>query len=169
MYKTENTSLKDIDIVFELYNYARKYQKIKKAVIWPNFDRKAIEKDITDKRQWKITIDNEMACVWTIEHNDPIIWGERDKTPSIYIHKIATNPMFRGHGMVSKIIDWSTMYARTFGKSFIRMDTCGDNQELIAYYKKCGFNHIDSFLLKKHETLPSHYHNNIVQLFEIEL
>ena len=165
----ENTTLSDIKKVFELYEKARTYQQIKRAVIWPVFDNKAVEKDILDKRQWKIVIDNEIACVWTVEYSDPIIWGERDKTPAIYLHKIATNPVFKGKGMVPKIIHWARVHANSKNKSLVRMDTCGDNKGLIAYYQKCGFNHLDSFLLEKNEALPSHYHNNIVQLFELEV
>ena len=63
--------------IFILYEMARIFQKIKGAVLWPEFDNALIEKEIAEKRQWKILIDNQIACVWATTFSDPEIWEER--------------------------------------------------------------------------------------------
>jgi len=47
--------------IARLYESARDLQKIKGAVCWPLFDKKLIETEITEGRQWKIVIDTQIA------------------------------------------------------------------------------------------------------------
>jgi hypothetical protein len=101
----ENSVNEDISEIFRLYEIARDFQKIKKAVLWPKFDKEMIVNEIEEKRQWKILIDNQIACIWAITFSDPQIWEERNSDPSIYIHRIATNPIFRGQNLVGKIVN----------------------------------------------------------------
>ncbi len=165
-----NSTLRDIDDIFTLYQIATDFQKSKfPENQWPKFDRKLIETEINDKRQWKIIIDHKIACIWAITFNDPQIWEERDIDPSIYIHRIATNPDFRGKKFVSEIVNWAKDYTASKNKIFIRMDTCGYNKRLIDYYENSGFNFLGSTRLKNPTGLPSHYENSIVCLFEIQI
>ena len=110
--KIFNSTIDDIDDIFKLYETARDFQKIKGAVLWPKFNRDLIETEISENRQWKIVINGQIACVWAITFNDPEIWEEKDLDPSIYIHRIATNPDFRGKNLVGEIINWSKNYAK---------------------------------------------------------
>ena len=108
----KNVSITDVDEVFRLYKVASEYQKEKKKVIvWPNFDRNMVEKEITENRQFKMLIKNEVVCIWAITFSDAQIWEERNKDRAIYIHRIATNPNFRGNNFVQKIVDWAKIYA----------------------------------------------------------
>jgi ribosomal protein S18 acetylase RimI-like enzyme len=163
----ENSSSKDIDEIFRIYEIARNFQKIKGAVLWPTFERTLIETEISEKRQWKILIDNQIACVWAITFTDPQIWEERNSDPSIYIHRIATNPNFRGKNLVEAIVKWAKNYAKENNKQFIRMDTVGENKGLIGYYEKCGFDFLGLLKLKNTSDLPAHYNNATVSLFEM--
>ena len=47
------------------------------------------------------------------------------------------------------------------------MDTVGENKKLIEYYQKCGFRFLGLSQLTNTETLPLHYHNATVSLFEM--
>ncbi|MFP3835995.1 GNAT family N-acetyltransferase, partial [Chryseobacterium sp. SIMBA_028] len=85
---------------------------------------------------------------------------------AVYIHRIATNPDFRGQNLVQKIVEWGKQYALTNGKKFIRLDTVGDNPGLISYYTKCGFDFLGLSKLKDTAGLPAHYNNATVSLFE---
>ena len=96
----ENSTTEDINEIFRLYEIARSFQKIKAVVPWPEFEKELIETEISEKRQWKILIDNQIACVWATTFDDPQIWEERNADPSVYIHRIATNPTFRGQSLV---------------------------------------------------------------------
>jgi GNAT superfamily N-acetyltransferase len=165
-----NSTFEDIDTIFSLYKIATDYQKDRfPDNIWPEFERSLVETEITENRQWKLLIDNEIACVWAITFSDPQIWEERNNDPAIYIHRIATNPKFRGQKFVTKIVEWAREYAISQNKSFIRMDTCGDNKVLINHYVNCGFDFLGINKIASSEGLPSHYHDADVCLFEIKL
>ncbi|HEV8272366.1 MAG TPA: GNAT family N-acetyltransferase, partial [Chitinophagaceae bacterium] len=62
--------------------------------------------EINEKRQWKLVIENTIACNWAITFSDKEIWGEKDKNDAIYIHRIATNPNFRGNRYIDRIVSW---------------------------------------------------------------
>lgn len=165
----QNSTIDDIDEILDLYKAATDLQIEKAVVPWPEFDRALIEKEIYKNRQWKMIIDNKVACVWVTSFNDPSIWEDRNIDPAVYLHRIATNPKFRGRKLVSEIVVWAIKYAKLYSKQFIRMDTVGNNEKLISYYKSCGFNFLGFSKLKNTIGLPAHYQNATVSLFEIEL
>jgi len=110
-----------------------------------------------------------IACVWATTFSDKQIWEERNKDAVVYIHRIATNPVFRGKNFVSTITGWAKQYAKDHNKNFVRLDTLGHNVKLIEHYTKAGFNFLGMFDLKNTRGLPAHYHNTPVCLFEIKL
>jgi len=164
-----NSQIEDIDHIFELYKTATDYQNKKSMVAWPSFDRNLVEKEIIENRQWKLVIDHQIACVWATTDSDPQIWGAKNEAPSIYIHRICTNPNFRGKNLVKKIVTWSKKYAQGRNKKYIRMDTVGENIGLITHYKKCGFDFIGLSKLQDTSELPYHYQNATVSLFQISV
>lgn len=162
-----DSTFNDIDEILRLYRLATEYQKKQQAVLWPEFERRLVENEIKEKKQWKIEIDKNIACVFATTFSDPFIWEEKNKEPSVYIHRIATNPIYRGSNFVSGIVEWAKNYARENHKKFIRLDTVGENKKLIAYYQKCGFRFLGLFKLAATEGLLEHYHHASVSLFEI--
>jgi hypothetical protein len=164
-----NSEITDFDEIFRLYDLAIKFQKTKFDKSWLPFDRKLIEKEIAKKRHWKISINDEIACIFSITFDDKLIWKEKSNELSIYIHRIVTNPDFRGNKFVPKIVEWARVYTKTIGKKFIRMDTWGDNQKLIDYYVDCGFNFLGVTIPTKTADLPKHYEGISLSLFEIEI
>ncbi len=168
--KIHNSTSEDLTEIFHLYDLATEYQKtVFPENTWPAFERSLVETEIQEARQFKIVIGGQIACVWAIAHSDPQIWEDRNKDPSIYIHRIATNPDFRGQHFVSKIVAWAMAYASLRQKKFIRMDTCGNNLKLIKYYISCGFVFLGIVQLKNTNELPSHYQDADVCLFEISV
>ncbi|MCG2420563.1 GNAT family N-acetyltransferase [Aequorivita sp. F47161] len=168
--KITNSSPADIPEIFRLYRLATEYQKITfPDNLWPEFDRAMVETEVLEKRQFKIVIDGQVACVWAITYSDPQIWEEADNEDSIYIHRIATNPDFRGNDFVKTIVTWAKTYAAEHKKQYIRMDTCGNNQRLIKHYTRSGFNFLEMKKIRDSSQLPSHYHNADVCYFEIQL
>jgi GNAT superfamily N-acetyltransferase len=166
----KNVSKEDIDKIFRLYNIASNYQKSKKTVVvWPDFDREMVSQEIAEHRQFKLLIDDEIACIWAITFSDAQIWEKRNEDPAIYIHRIATNPKFRGHNFVGAIVDWAKDYANVHTKQFIRLDTIGENTRLINHYCNCGFDFLGMFDLPNVDELPPHYKEGPVCLFEIDL
>lgn len=169
MIQIKNSTKKDTEEIFRLYKIATDFQKTRFTVHWPEFERELVEREIDEKRQWKLEIDDRIACVWATTFDDPQIWEERNTDPSVYIHRIATNPDFRGQNLVEKIISWAKVYATESDKKFIRMDTVGENTRLIAYYGTCGFEYLGPLKLRNTVGLPAHYDNATVSLFEIKL
>ena len=166
----KNSSISDIDKIFKQYLLASQYQQSKKTVIvWPNFDRKMVENEIAEKRQFQLLIAGKIACVWAITFSDPQIWEERNKDRAVYIHRIATNPEYRGNNFVGTIVQWAKTLALKEGLQFIRLDTLGENKKLITYYKNVGFDFLGLFHLKDTSNLPEHYKKAAVSLFEINL
>jgi ribosomal protein S18 acetylase RimI-like enzyme len=165
----QNSTITDIDEIFNLYAIATDFQKSKFYVHWPEFKRNLIETEIRENRQWKMMIEGRIACIWATTFSDPQIWGERDRDSAIYIHRIATNPDFKGNNFVTQIVEWAEQYARENGKGYIRMDTIGENRGLIEHYKKCGFEYLGYFKLDTIDGLPEHYASADACLFEIKL
>ena len=156
--RIENCTMTDVDDILSLYQAARDLQTEKKMVVWPIFERSFIEKEIQEQRQWKLIIGNIIACNWAITFNDREIWGEKDKNDSIFIHRIATNPVMRGNRYVDRIVEWAKEYARQKGKKFIRLDTLGNNTKLIEHYTSAGFEFLGIVKLTDTTNLAGHYH-----------
>jgi GNAT superfamily N-acetyltransferase len=161
--------MSDIETIFSTYRAAVDYQRAKGYNQWPEFERSLIEKEIGEKRHYKITEGNDIACVFSVVYSDPIIWEEKDRDPSVYIHRIATNPSFKGKGLMHLIKKWTAGHARQNNKKFIRMDTWGDNEGLKSYYIQCGFTYLGKKQLPESSPLPQHYWGTSLSLFEIEL
>src|SRR5215207_8113338 len=99
------STIEDIDEIFRLYSCAAAYQQEKKkVVVWPAFERSLVETEIAENRQWKMMIGDEIACVWATTFSDAEIWEARNADPAVYIHRIATNPLYRGQKFVHLIV-----------------------------------------------------------------
>src|SRR3954468_16999944 len=164
-----NSTPEDIPFIFDLYDKAIAYQKKVGSRHWLGFEKKLIETEIVEKRQWKLLINDEIACIFVITWNDAMIWGERDLQPSIYLHRIVTNPEFRGHSCVKDIIAWARIFCKEHDRKFIRLDTFGDNAPLVEYYKKCGFSYLGLTQMGKRPDLPKHCQGTSLALLQIEI
>jgi len=164
----QHSKLKDIDEIFRLYRLATEYMRSKpNAVVWPEFEREMVEQEIAEDRQWKLLIDGKIVCVWATTFSDEQIWEEKNEDAAVYIHRIATNPDFRGRNLVAAIVAWSKIFARKNNKKYVRLDTMGENQGLIEHYTKMGFTFLGMFDMKNTEGLPEHYQNGQAALFEL--
>ncbi len=167
--KIENCIAKDIDDILNLYEMAMSYQKIKGATIWGKIHANVVAHEIEEKRQWKMVIENKIVCVWTTTFSDAQIWQERNQDPAVYIHRIATHSDYRGQHLVQHIVNWAKQHALHHNKKWIRLDTVGNNQGLITYYQKCGFDFLGLVQLSETSDLPAHYHQALVSLFEMNI
>lgn len=167
--RIENSTPADITEIYRLYRLAAAYQRSKKkVVVWPEFARDLVETEIRENRQWKMMINDAIACIWVTTFSDEQIWEERNADPAVYIHRIATNPVFRGNNLVFRIVPWAKAYARQHGKTYVRLDTLDNNTRLIRHYQEAGFGFLGMFDLKNTEGLPDHYHNVPACLFQVK-
>ena len=168
--KVNNCLMDDANEILSLYESARSLQTQKGMVVWPLFEKTFIEKEIKELRQWKLVIDDKIACNWAITFEDIEIWEQKEKGDAIYIHRIATNPDFRGNRYIDKIVEWAKGYAIQKDKQFIRLDTLGNNTRLIEHYTSARFQFLGMFKLTDTSGLPGHYQNEPdCCLFEINL
>lgn len=164
-----NATVDDVAVIFDLYDKAIAFQKTVFDKAWLGFDLELVSSEIEQARLWKIVEDESIACIFSVAYSDPIIWGERSHESAMYIHRIVTNPVFRGRGYVRIITDWARDHARSNGLRFVRMDTWGDNQKLIDYYQSRGFKFLGLTTPRESPTIPKHYRGIDLSLFEIDL
>jgi ribosomal protein S18 acetylase RimI-like enzyme len=161
--------MNDADEILLLYEAARNLQTKKQMVVWPFFEKAYIEREILEQRQWKIIVENSIACNWAITLEDKEIWGQKDNSNAIYIHRICTDPMLRGNRYIDAITAWAKEYAMQMNRQFVRLDTLGNNTSLIKHYTSAGFEFLGMFTLTDTASLPAHYQNEPnCCLFEME-
>ena len=167
--KIENSNLTDLIKIFDLYKIATDYMKSKNQVYWPVFSKELIINEIEENRQWKLLINGQIAFIWSTALNDELIWGNKSKEPSLYIHRIATNPEFRGQNLVKKLIDWANEFGKKKKIKYIQMDTVGFNKGLIGHYEKLGFDFLGTKEIENTDGLPEHYKYGEVCYFQKEI
>ncbi|WP_036677554.1 N-acetyltransferase [Pedobacter sp. R20-19] len=163
-----NSQPSDLDMIFKFYDMAVAHQKKVFNKHWQGFSKKLVETEIAENRQYKILVNDEVACVFAVTFNDQLIWGDRDHD-AIYIHRIVTHPDFRGLSFVKEIIKWASAFASENDLKYIRMDTWADNEKLLEYYTGCGFDYVGVVTMEKTDGLPKHYEGISLSLFEIKI
>jgi ribosomal protein S18 acetylase RimI-like enzyme len=167
--RIETSASTDVGRIFELYDEAIDFQKQVFDKHWLGFDRELVDREIAEGGLWKIVEEGDIACVFSIVYEDPILWGANSGDRAMYIHRIVTASEFRGRGYVKAITNWAKQYACENNLRFVRMDTWADNQKLLDYYQACGFKFIGLISPAESDTLPPHYKGLTLSLLEIDL
>jgi len=165
----ETAAASDFDTIFKLYDQAIEFQKTVFDKQWLGFDADLVNREIAEGRLWKIVEDAGVACIYSLAYEDPIIWGSESHLAAMYIHRIVTNPEFRGRGYVRAIVDWAREHAAEKDLRYIRMDTWADNLKLKEYYTGCGFEWKGTVSPEDSPTMPAHYRGIKLGLFEMDL
>ncbi len=173
MYKAgvivENTTMADLESVYEFFDQSIRYQEAKGYNVWRNYDKGALVKDVETGNQYKITVNGQMAMVFSVGYADTVIWREMEKGESVYLHRIVVNPRFKGQKLFGAIATWTAAHARQKGLRSVRMDTWGDNPGIIKYYQEFGFQFVENFTTPDTPELPVHNRNLKLALLEMKL
>jgi ribosomal protein S18 acetylase RimI-like enzyme len=164
-----NATIEDFEALMALYDDAIAHQKAVSNLVWKGFDEAMVLNEILENRQWKIMIGDKIACIFMVAFQDPAIWDEKDKDSAIYLHRISTNPNFRGRGFVKIITDWAKQYATAHKIDYIRLDTWQANQKLHQIYRNAGFRYVGIKEITPSANLPKHYWGVQLGLFEIKV
>ncbi|NOT93897.1 GNAT family N-acetyltransferase [Ferruginibacter sp.] len=167
--KVTNTIIEDFDTVIWLFEQAMQLQGKNGYKVWDTVDKAALIKDIEKNLHYKIVKDNNILCIFSIQHNDRLIWRDRDKNDAIYLHRIVTNPNFKGQKQFEKVLNWAKQFVRQNNLKFIRMDTWADNQRIIDYYLSFGFKFIENYKSPDSDELPIQNRNLNGALLEMEV
>ncbi len=168
-YQIINTTNEDLEFIYSLFEEAIAYQKRKNYPAWNGFDKDVLVKDVEQKQHYKIIIDQEITCVFSVLKADPLIWGEREKGDAIYLHRIVVNPKHKGVRQFDKILRWAINYVTHLNRKLIRMDTWAHNSNIIDYYKSYGFEFLGNFKTSDTPDLPIQNRNLEVALLEYKL
>ena len=162
------STLNDLPEIRRLFDAAIDFQKLKFGKHWQGLNEEQLRAEIAGDLHWKIVEGDRIAAFFSIAFTDRLIWDERDADPAIYLHRIVTNPEFRGRSYVSAITGWAEAYGREAGKTFIRLDTDRDNDRLNAYYQQCGYTYcgIKTFHDTNNPLIPKHYFGSGLSLYE---
>ncbi len=160
------TQVADLEFIHWLFEEAIAYQRKKGFPVWNGYDKMVLQKDIALKRQYKIIMHGEIACIFSILDADELIWRQKETGNAVYLHRIVVNPKLKGQNHFQKILDWSITYAIAKNKIFIRMDTWGDNPNILSYYKTFGFYLIEYYTTSCATELPVQNRNLNLALLE---
>lgn len=164
-----NTTIGDLDVLEALFDEAIAYQRSKEASnVWQRMDRAFITREIEAHLHWKIVDEGQIACCFSMLYTDPLVWDDKDADPSLYLHRIVTNPAFRGRAYVKAIMAWANDFGKAAGKKYLRLDTGRDNRRLNEYYQECGFVYCGSkqFHDDGNPAVPRHYLGVGLSLYE---
>ena len=168
-YKIVNTNEADLDFVFWLFDEAIKYQIKNHYTVWKGYDKDILRKEAKELKQYKILIDDEIAFIFSVIYSNKLLWRERDKDDAIYLHRIVVNPKYKGRKLFGVLLDWAINHAKEKGAGFIRMDTWGDNPNIVAYYEGYEFKFIENYTTPDIPELPIPHRNLYLALLEMEL
>ena len=167
--KIELTNNTDIPAIFKLYNDATALQQQIGNNSWKGFKQELIESEISEKRHYKITEDDEIACTFLVAYKNPVLWKDDGRDGAIYLHRVATNSDFRGRSYMTKIVNWAIDYAKENKLDFIRLDTGSGNDNINKYYERCGFTYKGIQEINWTPDLPEHYKDGSFSLFEMKV
>lgn len=169
MIEVKNTIIEDLEFVYHLFDEAINYQKRKGFPVWNGYDKHVLQTDVNNKLQFKIVIDKEIACVFSICFSDKIIWRTKEQGDALYLHRIVVNPKFKGQQQFKHILEWAKSLAATKQLKYVRMDTWGDNQNILNYYQKFGFSFVENYTTPDLQDLPVQHRNLFLALLEYKL
>jgi predicted GNAT family N-acyltransferase len=141
-----NTTTEDWEEVLRLFDHAMQLQGKNGYHVWKMLDTGALRQEIEQGCQYKVVRGTDVLCVFSIQYTDPFIWRERDQNDAVYLHRIVTNPLFKGQRQFEKVLSWTRQLAQGHSRPFIRMDTWADNKQLVAYYASFGFEVVEHYL-----------------------
>jgi len=164
------SKIENITTFQELWSLSIDYQKNKGCPTWPKFPVELIEKEIISENHYSIyTSDNKLCGYFSLVFNDSLIWEELELNDAIYIHRMCVNQKVEKINLSSIVLEWTYTYAKKYKRKFIRMDTWGDNKQLINHYINCGYKYKRNKFIYKIPELPSHYDNINLAMFENEV
>lgn len=166
-FSVSNTSMQDYEQITRLFEDAIRLQGQNAYKVWEGIDANALQKDIENGLQFKIQHEQDIVCIFSIQYNDPFIWHSRDQNDAIYLHRIVTNPIFKGQRIFNRVLTWAIQFAKQNNKTYLRMDTWADNHQLIDYYKTFGFRFVENYQTTATEELPLQNRNINVALLEL--
>jgi ribosomal protein S18 acetylase RimI-like enzyme len=159
----------DLHTIRRLFDQAVQYQEAHGQPVWNQYDKTALMADLRQKIQYKLCFDHEIAVVFSVFMSDPLTWGEREDNKAIYLHRIISNPVYKGQRILQHVMDWSMHFAIQQQRQYLRLDTWASNLQMQAYYQSFGFEYQGNAFIADLPEVPLPYRNYEVALFQISV
>jgi GNAT superfamily N-acetyltransferase len=166
-YIVKNTTLNDLQEIFELFEESIHYQEKNGYPVWKNYDKSTIIRDIENRNHYKVIIDLKTAIIFSVNYSDKGIWRDLDQGESVYLHRVVVNPQLKGHKLFGKIVQWCVGHCREKGLKTVRVDTWANNPTIIDYYKSFGFKFVENYTTTDSSELPVHNRHLALALLEL--
>lgn len=164
-----NTIEEDLPFVYWLFEQAIDYQRHKGYPVWIGYDKQTLMNDVAIGLQYKIVMDNHIACIFSVCYEDSIIWRDKEQGDAIYLHRIVVNPHMKGQKQFGRVLTWAVEHAIQKSKKYIRMDTWGHNPNIVDYYQSFGFRFIENFTTSDSPELPIQHRNLYLSLLQYDV
>jgi ribosomal protein S18 acetylase RimI-like enzyme len=164
-----NTTYEDLPTIYQLYDMAIAYQRIKGYPVWNGYDKRILDEEIENRSQYKILLNAEIACIFSACQPGSVeaeLWKERASVKSLYLHRIVVNQQYKGQKLFASILEWAENHMEGNDYKYVRMDTWADNPSLINYYKSFGFEEAGIGFTSDSPDLPSQYRNVKIIMME---
>lgn len=117
--------------------------------------------DIKKKELYKLTnAENEIMGIIVISpemDNEyvPIKWLTKNEN-NIYVHRLATDPIFWGLGNGKKLMDFAEDFAKNHNYNSVRLDTFSQNKRNHRFYESRGYKRLGDIFFPKQSEHPFH-------------
>lgn len=150
------SSVSDINNLLEIFDEARKTIATLGIDQWqngyPSFE--VVNEDISLSRSYAVEIDECVCGTFVlIDDGEPtyneIFEGEwLGNEDYIAIHRVAISVKNRGSGISTAIINYASDYAKSLGRTSLRIDTHSGNKVMRRMLEKHGFIHCGTIYLE---------------------
>jgi ribosomal protein S18 acetylase RimI-like enzyme len=86
-------------------------------------------------------LDGQVVGTLTLSWSNAMTWGDFTNEGA-YVSRLTVKRSAAGRNIGRKMIDWAEQQARAKGRKYLRLDCGHDNERLLAYYDKAGFQRV---------------------------
>lgn len=140
MYLIQASNQNDWSVASSLLQQVALYLDSRKKGLWSQkqVDESELRKNYKLNELFFLTDSSNILGMVFIQESDPLFWPEVEDNESIFLHKLAVLPSYKGRGFGRCIIELSIDIARQRGLNWVRLD-CDVRPELTKYYENHGF------------------------------
>jgi ribosomal protein S18 acetylase RimI-like enzyme len=153
MIRLELATSEDIDAVAKLHAEAASWLASKGSDQWqatavgrktPDRVRRSIAKHVAAQECWVALDGDEVVGTITIDsYADPEFWTEDDEPhDALYVHRMIVKRERAGEGIGDALLGLANVLAAKAGRRWVRLDAWSTNEDLHAYYRRAGFQHV---------------------------
>ena len=168
--KIKKSKSSNINIFYTLWQEAIAYHKQNNYPVFPIFPKEQILLEIDKGLHYSVyDKSDELIGFFSLALEDFVIWEEQEQNDAIYIHRMCSKRKMKENNLSKMVLAWGYEYVLKNKRRYVRMDTWGDNKELIAHYISSGFKIKRYRQLGHIPELDSHYDNILLVMFENEV